>query len=355
MLTYNNPILQKDLKELSEVLSSVSFDGATILVAGANGMLASYLVFYFIFASIVYKQKIRLLLLARDGSKLLEKYKEFQSVNLKIIFLAQDVLSPIDFEGKVDYVLHFASNASPHWIENDPVGILKANILGTINLLNFAKKTGAKFILASTREVYGEVIGQEELRETTFGGIDCLISRSCYPESKRAAEALCMGYYNQFGVNFNVLRIAHVYGPGMNLSNDGRVMSDMLNAVVKKQDIILKSSGKAVRSFCYITDAVDAILRVMLKGESAKPYNLSNETEEISILALSKLIIKLFPNNGMRVVSRVIDNSEALYCNYQRVKLNTDTLKDLGWYPHVQLEEGIIRTVKSFTYEEAKP
>ena len=102
MLTYNNPILQKDLKELSEVLSSVSFDGATILVAGANGMLASYLVFYFIFASIVYKQKIRLLLLARDGSKLLEKYKEFQSVNLKIIFLAQDVLSPIDFEA-TDY------------------------------------------------------------------------------------------------------------------------------------------------------------------------------------------------------------------------------------------------------------
>lgn len=120
-------------------------------------------------------------------------------------------------------------------------------------------------------------------------------SRSCYPESKRAAETLCKSYYLQYGVDFNTVRIAHTYGPGMKLENDGRVMADLLACTIQGRNIILKSKGEALRAFCYINDTIRGLFLVMQKGDPAEAYNLANETEEINIRQLAELLLTSVP------------------------------------------------------------
>ena len=349
MLTYDNVVLQQDLQNLLKSFPSSNFEGKSILITGANGMIATYLSFYFIEVASLNKTT-KVYLLARDKKLLEEKYLYRGATNITLIY--QDVLEDLVFTDHLDFILHFAGNASPYWIKNDPVGIMEANILGTLNLLKLARQTGAKLIFASTREIYGKVLGKQELREDSFGSVDCLSVRACYPESKRVAETLCESFFRQYGVSFNVLRIAHVYGPGMKLADDGRVMSDFLGAIVNNKDIELKSDGKAVRSFCYISDAVEAVLLTMLKGEVARAYNLANESEEISVLDLARLLNRMYPKVGYKFMTEEHGSGKKLYCGYERVSLNTDALKMLGWIPRVQLVEGIRKTIESVKHEK---
>ncbi|MDM8217881.1 NAD-dependent epimerase/dehydratase family protein [Parasutterella secunda] len=347
MLNYYNQILIEDLKEVTQGFSSSYFENKTILIAGANGMLATYLAFFFLNLVITGKVKLRLLLLSKNRDSLKSKFSNLAIPKGALSLIAQDVSDPLQINEKLDFIFHFAGNASPFWINSDPVGIMKANILGTINLLELAKKNEAKFIYASTREVYGKVLGETEISEKTTGSLDCLSNRSCYPESKRASESLCLSYGLQYGVDFNVIRISHVYGPGMKLG-DGRIMSDLINSVVTRKGIVLKSQGTAIRSFCYISDAISAILRISIYGNSGEAYNLSNETEEISVIDLANLMMKIFPDRVSSVKFNFDTNTKQLYCDYSRVRLNVDKLYKLGWYPKVKLNNGIMRTVSSF-------
>ena len=203
----------------------------------------------------------------------------------------------------MDYVFLLAGNASPYFINSDPVGIMKCNLLGTINVLEYARKCHTiKVIFASTREVYGKNDEAELLDEQALGTLNPLDDRSCYPESKRAAETLLKSYYLQYGVNFNTIRIAHSYGPTMKLENDGRVMADLMGDVVAGRDIMLKSSGEAVRAFLYITDAVVGMFTVLFHGAPAMTYNLANETEPISIRDLARLLASSRKDKNIQVV-----------------------------------------------------
>lgn len=347
MLSYDNRILVEDFKEILHDASPSYFNNKTILITGANGMLSTYLAFFFLYLVEDCKVNLRLLLLSRDRDSLMSKFLKIVVPQGTISLIVQDVSDPLQINEKVDFIFHFAGNASPFWIKSDPVGIMKANLLGTINLLELAKKNKAKFIYASTREIYGKVSGKTEITETTVGSLDCLSNRSCYPESKRASESLCLSYSMQYGVNFNVIRISHVYGPGMKL-DDGRIMSDMIGSVVGRKSIVLKSSGTAIRSFCYISDAVSAILKIAIFGNSAEAYNLSNETEEISVVDLASLMLQMFPDKVSSVRFESSAEVRQLYCDYSRVKLNTNKLKTLGWYPKVDLHNGLLRTVTSY-------
>ena len=265
--------------------------------------------------------------------------------------LIQDVCNPIAYEGQVDYVFHLAGNASPHFINTDPVGIMKCNLQGTINVLELARHHDVKRVLfASTREVYGKNEDAEQLNESAFGTLDPLDDRSCYPESKRAAESLLKSYYLQYGVAFNTIRIAHSYGPTMKLENDGRVMADLMGDVVAGRDIVLKSSGEAVRAFLYVTDAVVGMFTVLFYGEIAKAYNLANETEPISIRDLAQLLAALRKDKNIQVV--VSESEQKGYCAYRRTALDTSAIKQLGWKPMVSLKAGIGRVLHYFTPTE---
>lgn len=316
-------------------------DGKTVLVTGATGMLASYVTWLLLSLCEQAGIRVSVIALCRDAREAEAYFGPFVG-NPYFHLLFQDVCEPIPCEGPVDYMFHLAGNASPHFINADPVGIMRCNLLGTMNVLECARAWQTKkVIFASTREIYGKNEEVELLDEQAYGTLDPLDDRSCYPESKRAAETLLKSYYLQYGVPYNVVRIAHSYGPTMKLENDGRVMADLMGDAVAGRDIVLKSRGEAVRAFIYVTDAVVGMFTVLFKGETAKAYNLSNETEPVSIKELANILAE---QRKLQVVVSAGDQKG--YCAYRRTALDTSAIEQLGWKPEVCLEEGIGRVLQ---------
>lgn len=343
-MNYTNEIVQEDLKKLiDENLDFDSLKNKSFLVTGANGMLATYFIFFLMYLNDVKNTNIKIYALSRNKEKL--KTRFLCDDRTDVVPIIQDVCSEINVKNKIDYIIHMASSANPSTIISDPVGIIRANLFGTFNVLELAKKNDAEVIFTSTREIYGKMPEDTlRIKETDMGILECFDGRACYPESKRMAETILMNYQLQYGVDFKNLRIAHSYGPGMNIENDGRIMSDLIYDAVNKKDIIIKSTGDAKRAFCYITDAISAIMYVIINGKVNEAYNIANETEEIKIKDLANLIAGLY---DIKIKYEIENNSRA-YTNFKRVGLDTGKLEGLGWKPKVGLEEGIIRTVKSF-------
>ena len=342
-----NEVIIEDLQRMSEAhLPWRELDRKTVLVTGATGMLASYVTWLLLYLHEYAGINVSVVALCRNR-RLAEHF--FNSYVGKPYFslLVQDVCEPIAYEGKVDYVFHLAGNASPYYINTDPVGIMKCNLQGTINVLELARHHAVKRVLfASTREVYGKNDLVDKLVEDSLGVLDPLDYRSCYPESKRAAESLLNSYSLQYGVPFNTVRIAHSYGPTMRLENDGRVMADFLSDLVDGKDIVLKSSGDAIRGFIYVTDAVIGMFTVLLLAAPSTAYNLANETEPISIKDLALLISSLRKDIELKVVYDTLqqENNKG-YCSYKRIALDTSKLEALGWSPLINLKDGLYRTI----------
>lgn len=346
MIQYEHPVVQRDLRELGNAaLNWHALSGKTLVVAGATGMIASYVSFLALYLNEHLSLDINLILLARNQRKLERVYgHRLERVHVRV----QDICSCVTRAERIDYILHAAGDSSPKAIINDPVGIIRTNTEGTFQMLEWARMGGAaRFVLLSTREVYGRVDHSKIIRETDTGHLDPLDGRSCYPESKRVAEALLVAYSSQYGVPYNTLRIAHSYGPGMQLDHDGRILADLMHAIVQGRAIQLKSDGQAIRAFCYITDTVEAIYRVMIDGKANEAYNVANESEPVSILELAEILQEVA---DCRKDVRTGADSEARrsYTNYLRVPLDTSKLAQLGWAPKVTLRDGLERTLRSF-------
>ncbi len=348
MFLYNKAVVKADLDELiSRDIPFENLKGKTVLVTGATGMLAYYFTLTLMHLNREKNYGIKVLALVRSKNKAEAKFEGFLN-DENFVILAQDVCTPINYEGDIHYIFHAAGAASPYFIKNDPTGIIAANTQGTVNILELAKRCNTENVVyPSTREVYGKVDDVDFVKESDMGTFDPLDARSCYPESKRMAETILKSYMVQFGVPFTVLRIAHSYGPGMIIGNDGRVMSDFITNAVNSEDIVMKSDGLAERAFCYVSDAVAAIFLVMLKGEKGEAYNLANETEPMAIRDVAKLISALFPERNINVVYQESTDTSS-YCNYARKGLNTEKLEALGWKPTVKLKDGLKSTVLSF-------
>lgn len=349
MIDYNNKIIQNDLSLIADqdYISWNKLKNSTVLITGVSGMLATYLTYTLAYLNDNFQYNIDIIGTARNIEK---AESRFQSLLKRkyLTIIKHDVTIPFNYDDKnIDYIIHAASNASPKSIMNDPVGIINANTIGTVNLLNFAKEHPIKNLLfLSTREVYGKAIN-DDIDENSYGGFDILESRACYPESKRMAETLLKSFNDQYGVPFTVARIAHSYGPGMQLNGDGRIMSDLLANVVDSENIILKSDGTAERAFCYIADAVSALFLVMLDGKNSNAYNVANEDEPIQIRNLAKKLVELFPEKNISVRFDIPEKMEAGYSKMGRTKLNTKKIELMGWKRNISLEKGLIRTIKA--------
>ena len=349
-----NAILKNDMTELLSLpLPIEEINNKTILVTGATGLIARYFCFYLLELVAEKGMNINVVALARNKSKAEQIFSDYLDIpNLDFIF--QDVCDPIIYEGKVDYIFHAAGGASPHFIKNDPTGVIRANTVGVMQVLEFAKeKQVTKVLFPSTREIYGKIENVSWVQENVMGTIDPLDSRSCYPESKRMAETIFEAYHNQYGIPYNVLRIAHTYGPGMEIENDGRVMSDFIYYAVNGKDITLNSDGSAKRSFCYITDLIYGIVLILLKGGNKGAYNLSNEKEPYPIRETAQMLIDLFPEKNMKL--SYIEATEEIkkgYTNYKLTQMDNSKVERLGWSPMVCLKEGMKRTVDYFEIEQ---
>ena len=259
--------------------------------------------------------------------------------NRDFTFIKHDVTNYIYVEGPVDAVLHWASPASPIDYLELPIQTLKVGALGTHKALGLAKAKGARFVLASTSEVYGDPLEHPQ-KETYWGNVNPVGPRGVYDEAKRFAEAMTMAYHRYHGVDTKIVRIFNTYGPRMRL-NDGRAVPAFMSQALRNEDVTIFGDGSQTRSFTYITDLVDGIIRLMLSGQN-DPINIGNP-REMTIKEIAETIIKMTGSTS-RLVSRPLPTDDPK----QRRPDITRARTLLGWEPKVQLDEGLVKTIEYF-------
>jgi len=343
-------IVQEDLARIiSTNLPWENLKNSIILISGANGFLPAYMVETLLYLNSVKNLNIKVVGLVRNRNKALDRFSNYQDrKDLKL--LVQDVCNPIEYIESIDYIIHAASQASPKYYATDPVGTLNANLLGTHNLLTLANKHQLKgFLFFSSGEVYGQVDdSQIPTQEDQYGYLDPTNLRSCYAESKRMAETMCISWFHQYGLPTKIVRPFHTYGFGMSL-DDGRVYADFVADIIRNRDIQIKSDGTATRAFCYIADATIGFFTVLLKGENGQAYNIGNDQCEISILDLANRFINLFPDKNLKVIKNMVANDrEYLKSNVSRNCPDITKAGNLGWKPTTSIEDGFTRTICSF-------
>lgn len=254
-------------------------------------------------------------------------------------FIQHDVTKHIDIEGRVDYVLHFASPASPVDYLQFPIQTLKVGSLGTHNALGVAKAKGAKFLLASTSEIYGDPLIHPQ-PESYWGNVNPIGVRGCYDEAKRFSEAITMAYNRMHKIDTKIVRIFNTFGERMR-RQDGRVIPNFIDQALKNNPITVYGKGTQTRSFCYVSDLVEGIVKLM-HSEYNLPLNLGNPNE-ITVLELARLIIK-FTASKSRIEFKELPQDDPR----QRKPDISLAKKILRWEPQVKLEEGLSKTIEWF-------
>jgi UDP-glucuronate decarboxylase len=254
-------------------------------------------------------------------------------------FLRHDITLPLFVE--VDQIYNLACPASPVHYQKHPVETIKTSIQGAINVLDLAKRTGAKVLQASTSEVYGDPLVAEQ-NEEYWGNVNPIGIRACYDEGKRAAETLFFDYWRQFGVQIKVARIFNTYGPRMDL-DDGRVVSNFAVQALKGEPITIYGDGSQTRSFCYVSDLIPALIRLMGTSEEVTgPINLGNPNE-FTMVQLAEKVLKLTNSNSTLVFEPLPGDDPKL-----RQPDISIAKSELGWQPQIQLVEGLQKTIADF-------
>lgn len=303
-----------------------------VLVTGGAGFLGSHLV------DRLLSQKIEVVVADNLYTGSLRNLQQHVS-NPLFQFINHDITEPIDVE--VDQIYNLACPASPVQYQRHPVQTIKTSVLGSINILDLAQRTGARVLQASTSEVYGDptVTPQNELY---LGNVNPIGIRACYDEGKRASETLFFDYHRQYGVKIKVARIFNTYGPRMDL-RDGRVVSNFIVQALQNDNITIYGDGNQTRSFCYVDDLISGIVSLMNSSEEVTgPVNIGNPNE-FTMLELAQLVIKLSKSQSeLEFRSLPSDDPKQRKPDIGRAR---ETLK---WSPTIELQEGLIRTIEEF-------
>ena len=312
--------------------------GCNILITGATGLIGGCLVETLMMNP---KRDYHVYASGRNEERAQKRFKGFFT-NPAFHFIQYDVMQPLTSDVNYDYIIHAASNASPNFFANNPVEVMKANIYGVSNLLDYGKEHGLKrFLYVSSGEVYGEGDGRE-FTEDYSGYVDITSPRSCYPSAKRAAETLCVSYAAEYGVDVVIARPCHVYGPYFTES-DNRVYAQFIRNVLRGEDIVMKSSGEQYRSWCYVVDCVSALLFILLNGEKGQAYNVADSSSNITIRELACLIAGI---EGKKVLFCNPDENERRGYNVvSQSVFSVEKLKALGWDVSESLNENLESTI----------
>ena len=334
-------IMEEDIKNiLSADIQWEKLKSAAVLVTGASGMLGTYMLRTLAALNDSEHYDMKLYGLVRHPEKMPEDLKK------RVSLITQSVSREIETDVRFDYIIHAASPASPLIMREDPAGTIAANTLGTYYTLELARKSNAKgYLFISSREIYGQPYeGQREFTEDTYGFVDPLEPRSCYPEGKKAAETMCSCFRQHYGMNTKIARLAHTFGPGMSI-DDGRVQADFLRNVIRNEDIVLKSEGLAVRTYTYVSDAVAALFYILLNSQELV-YNIASEESTVSIRELAQTLVDAYPERNLKLVFDLPKADENTGCApFTLGILNSDKIRKLGWKPSYTLKEGLMRTV----------
>jgi len=314
-----------DIKAIyAEELPWEGLSGSNILVVGATGLIGSCLVEALMLNP---SKDYKVFAGGRNEARARKVFEAFWN-DASFSFIKVDVTEKFSFDKQFDYIIDAASNASPNFFANNPVEVIKANVFGVANMIDYGRSHGMKrFLYVSTGEVYGQGDGRV-FTEDYSGFVDSALPRSCYPSSKRAAETLCVSYAAEYGVDVVIARPCHVYGPRFTES-DNRAYAQFIRNVRKGEDIVMKSDGSQFRSWCYVVDCVKALLYILMKGENAQAYNVADPESNISIRQFAETIASI---GGKKVVFDLPSDMEKKGFNpVTQSVYDVTKLISLGW------------------------
>lgn len=321
--------------------------GKSILITGATGMVCSSVVDIIVWLNRHKGAEIKLCLAGRSKERIIKRFYRVLTQN-EFQFIQYDATKPQYLDLSVDYTIHGASNANPAIFAKEPVETLLGNIIGLKSVLDAAMlNKKSRLLYISSSEVYGIKPdgGMRPYKEDEYGYIDILNPRACYPNGKRTAETLCAAYAQEYGVDFVTVRLGHIYGPSIT-NADSRASAAFTRDVVAGRNIVMKSDGAQLRSYCYTLDCASAILTVLINGKSLEAYNISNRESIVSIRDMANELSKA---GSVKVVFENPSDAETRSYNLMKNSgLDSTKIELLGWKAVFDLREGAKRTIQFY-------
>lgn len=328
-----NPLIITEYDEIYKSLGGATekLAGKSILITGATGLIGSYMTDFLIYMNREYSLDVDIFAMSTSMEKLNAR---FGCGVPHLHFIEHDLRMPFTDIGHFDYIIHAASPADPRIYLSDPVSVMRTNLIGTISLLDNAVKSKSRFLFLSSSEIYGPNT-DGAFTENDPGTIDTKRPRSCYPESKRAAETLCISYAHQYGVPINIARMCYIYGPTIT-NTSAKADAEFLRNAIDGTDMVLRSHGLHRRTWCYVADAVAGLLHILLKTEPGVVYNVANTD---CVATLREFALQLAKLAGVKVEFNNYDVSKPIDS-----VLSGDKLIATGWHPKYDLARGLRHT-----------
>lgn len=332
----NNIVVAEDIKNLAEQFPfKEELQRKIVLVTGGTGLIGSLIVRFLAYLRDTEEVNVRIIAMARNPQKV--KKMDFPH---DIQWVFQDMLEILNIKENVDYIFHTACPTQSQFLANNPVEVITSTITGAENLFLYAREHHTSVVYLSSIEIYGQMESDSLVSEGTYGYLDHLNARSCYPESKKMIESLATAYAKEYGTDIKIARLTQTFGAGIS-KDDKRVFAQFARAAIDSEDIVLHTKGTSSKSYVYTMDAINALFYIMLKGNKGEAYNVANEEAFISIYGLAQFVIQNFNEN----INVRIEEKDMGYAPDTRVNLDTSKLKALGWKPEVGLEEAYRRMI----------
>ena len=338
----NNELYREDIQRCAaHNIHWEKFQNKSVLITGASGLIGSFLI-----DVLMYKQlNCKIYAVGRDEKKAQERFADYWE-NDHFCFVTADINQGLFMEEtSIDYVIHAASNTHPIAYAEDPIGTITTNVIGTYNLLEFSvQRNVERAVFLSSVEIYGENRGDcEKFTEDYCGYIDCNTMRAGYPESKRAGEALCQAYIKQKGLNIVIPRLPRTYGPTMQMS-DSKAIAQFIKKGIAGEDVVLKSNGTQLYSYCYVSDTVSGILWCLLEGICGEAYNIADDNSDIYMKDLAQIIANYTEKKV--VFNLPAATEQAGYSKATKAVMDSCKLQALGWKAIYTMGEGLERTIE---------
>lgn len=344
-MVYDNEQWITDIDKVINVIPEIDeLAGKSVMITGAAGLICSSVVDILFRYNDTHNEKIRIIAAGRWIEEMELRFHDMIKRD-DFHFVAYDAAKTDNsIEKHADYLIHGASNAFPGLIMREPVETMLSNFIGMKGLLDYVKREGTERILyVSSSEIYGEKEGSEPYREGQYGYIDLLKPRNSYSVGKRAAETLCAAYADEYGVESVIVRPGHIYGPTASPS-DNRVSSAWAYDAARGKDIIMKSEGAQIRSYCYSLDCASAMLKVLISGENCRAYNISNPDSVISIKDMAQILAE---SGGVQLKMEIPTEEEKKGFNpMSNSSLESTNLLKLGWRGCFDAQTGLSHTVR---------
>ena len=341
-----DPILRSDLEHIAAIFPHwEELDRKSVFITGATGLVGSMLVRTLCAAPV----DITVIAHVRNEQKARAMFGD-----LPVRYCVGDVTAPVEFEGRVDHILHTASVTASKAFVTEPVQTLMTAIDGTRNLLEFARQKNVQsMVYVSSMEAFGITDPSlERVTEKDLGYIDILSVRSSYSEGKRICECLCAAYSAQYGVSVKIARLAQTFGAGVSRS-DGRVFAQFTKSCLAGTDIVLHTEGKSMGNYCYTADAVRGLLTILLKGENGGAYTVVNPATSMQIRQVAQLVSDTLTEGRTKIIFDIPESALTYgYAPDVTMRLSGDKLMALGWKPEVDLPEMFRRLADSFRAQE---